>query len=66
MLLKIDRVPVREWDGAADRHRQESPGENEEKGVDDENGDWDKIVWASIPSQGSIELRSNNRKSRHV
>ena len=55
VILKVDRGIGREWYGTIECYRYESPYENEEKGVDDQNGDWDKIVRACIASQGSIE-----------
>ena len=55
VILKVDRGIGREWYGTIECYRYESPYENEEKGVDDQNGGWDKIVQAYIASQGSIE-----------
>ena len=58
VVLKADRVLGREWQGTIDCHRYESPHKSEEKSVDDQNSDWDNIVWARVPAQGSIEFRS--------
>ena len=70
MLLKVDRVPgeSRERYGTTDLRSHESPGENEEKGVYDQNGNWDNIVWARVPAHVSIKLRSgiNNAKDRYT
>ena len=55
MILKVDRGIGREWYGTIECYRYESPYENEEKGVDDQNGDWDKIVRACIAFHGCIE-----------
>lgn len=67
MILKVDRIPGRERHRIIDGHRHESPGENDEKGVYDQNGGWNNIVWARVPAHGSIKLRSsmNNPKGAH-
>ena len=44
VILKADRDIGREWYGTLKCYPYESPYENEEKGVDDHNGSWDKIV----------------------
>ena len=68
MLLEVDRVLGRERYGTTDRHRHESPGENEEKGVYNQNGGWDNIVWTCVPAHESIRLRSsiNNPKDSYT
>jgi hypothetical protein len=68
VLLKVDRVPGRERYGITDGHRHESPGENEKKGVYDQNSGWDNIVWARVPAHGSIKLRSrtDNPKDKYA
>jgi len=70
VLLKVDRVVGREWYGTIDCQPYESPDENEEKGVDDQNSGWDNIVWARIPAHWhrsiNVQLRINNPKDKHV
>jgi hypothetical protein len=67
VILKVDRIPDGEWYRITDGHRHESPRENDEKGVYDQNGGWDNIVWARVPAHGSIKLRSsiNNPRDTH-
>ena len=67
MILRVDRIPYRERYRIIDGHRHESPGENYEKGVYDQNGSWDNIVWARVPAHESIKLRSsiNNPNGTH-
>jgi len=49
VLPHFDGVRDGEWYRSADRNGEESPGENEEQRVYEENGGWDNIVQAQIP-----------------
>jgi len=64
VLLQGDSVLGGECYRTLDRYRHESPSENEEKRVYDQNGGWEDIVWAGISAQGSIELCSVKKSKR--